>query len=112
VSRVPVHIVTGSDRALASALMGRCAAMRPDWAVLELLSCPCCVGRPELQVKLAQLLRERRPARVLIGLCAAAHRAALERVLASWPLAQYVLAARALSVPEDAAIAPEALEGS
>jgi len=103
-------VVTGTDRAVASMLMGRCAAARPDWAVLELLTCPCCTGRAELQVRLARLIRERRPTRVLIGFCASGHRAALDRVLASWPLAQYVLPARALSVPEDAAIAPEALE--
>jgi hypothetical protein len=112
VSRVPVHVVTGSDRALAGALMARCAAARPDWAVLALQTCPCCTGRAELEVGLARLLRDRRPARVLIGLCVSEHRAALERTLRSWPLAQYIRAARTLSVPEDAAIAPAMLEAT
>jgi len=100
----------GTQRALGSALMTRCAAARPDWAVLELLSCPCCTGRAELQVRLARLLREQRPARVLIGFVEASHGAALERVLSSWPLAQYVVPGRTLSVPEDATLEPEALE--
>ena len=111
-SRVPVHIVAGTDRALAAALMARCAAARPEWGVLELLGCPCCSGRPELQVKLARLLRERRPARVLIGFCDPAHRVALERVLTCWPLAQYVVPGRTLNLPEDVALAPEALEAA
>jgi hypothetical protein len=112
VSRVPVHVVTGSDRALAGALMGRCTAARPDWAALELLSCPCCTGRAELQVRLARLLRDRRPARVLVGLVEPPHQAALERVLASWPLVQYVVLGRALSLPQDAAVTPETLDAA
>jgi len=107
-----VHVVIGTQQALGSALMARVAVARPDWAVLELLNCPCCTGRVELQVKLARLLREQRPARVLIGLVESSHGAALRRVLATWPLAQYVVPGRTLSVPEDAALAPEALEAA
>jgi len=109
-SRVPVHIVTGTQRAQASALIARCIAERPDWAGLELLTCPCCTGRVELQVKLARLLREQRPARVFISLVDPAHQAGLARVLDGWPLAQHVVQGRALRLPQDAALAPQALE--
>lgn len=111
-TRVPVHVVTGSDRALAGMLMGRCAAARSDWGVLELLSCPCCTGRAELQVRLARLLREQHPVRVLVGFVEPSHRASLERVLTSWPLAQYVVPGRVLDLPQDAALSPEALDAS
>lgn len=100
-NRVPVHICVGSERGLGRALLARLAAARPGWAVLELQSCPCCAGRAELQVRLARLLREQRPARVLIGYVEPAHEAALERALASWPLAQYVARRRTLQVPDD-----------
>lgn len=110
--RVPVHLVTGGARTLGRALMTRCAAARADWEMLELSSCPCCTGRAELQVKLVRLLRERHPARVLVGFVEPEHQAAFERVLTSWPLAQYVVPGRALSAPEDAALGPEALEAS
>lgn len=109
-SRIPVHIVTGTERAQASALIARCVAERADWAGLELQSCPCCTGRAELQVKLVRLLRERRPARVLIGLVEASHQTGLARVLSDWPLAQYVVQGRAVRLPEDATLAPGALE--
>jgi len=110
VKRVPVHLVTAAERTLGRALMTRCAAARADWEMLELASCPCCTGRSELQVKLVRLLRERHPARVLVGFVEPAHQAAFERVLTSWPLAQYVAPGRALSVPDDAALTPEAIE--
>lgn len=109
-SRVPVHIVTGTEPAQASALIASCIAQRPDWAGLELQTCPCCTGRVELQVKLAQLLRERRPARVFIGLTDPAHQAGLARVLDGWPLVQHVVQGRVLRLPEDAPLAPHALE--
>lgn len=111
-SRVTVHVVIGTERALASVLIGRCVAARPDWAALELLACPCCSGRAELQVRLARLLRERHPARVLIGVVEPSHWTALGRVLTSWPLSQYVVPGRALNVPEDAALTAEGLEAS
>ena len=108
--RVPVHVVSGTERAGGSALLARCAAARSDWGVLELLSCPCCAGRAELQVRLARLLRERHPVRVLVGFVDPSHRAALERVLTSWPLARYVVPGRVLNLPQDAALPPEALD--
>lgn len=109
-SRVTVHIVTGTERAQASALIARCTAEHPDWAGLELMSCPCCTGRVELQVRLARLLRERRPARVFVGMVEPSHQPELARVLGSWPLAKYVVQGRALCLPEDAALAPRTLE--
>jgi hypothetical protein len=48
------------------------------------------VGRVELQVEIARLIRERRPQGVLIDLADASHQPALRRALAEWPLAQYV----------------------
>jgi len=109
-SRVPVHIVTGTERAQASALIARCVAERADWAGLELLTCPCCTGRAELQVKLVRLLRERRPARVFVGVVEPSHQTGLARVLSDWPLAQYVVQGRAVRLPEDATLLPGALE--
>ncbi|MEJ2173329.1 MAG: hypothetical protein P8Y76_00025 [bacterium] len=107
-----MHICVGTELGRARALMSSLRAKRPGWAVLELLSCPCCAGRAELQVRLARLLRERQPARVLIGFVEPSHRAALERTLTSWPLAQYVVPGRALSVPDDLTVAAELLEAS
>ena len=111
-SRVPVHICVGTERGTAHALLTRLFASRPGWAMLELQSCPCCTGRVELQVRLARLLRERSPQRVLIGYVEPSHQATLERALTNWPLAQYVSAARTLSVPRDANLTAEALEQS
>jgi hypothetical protein len=48
------------------------------------------VGRVELQVEIARLIRERRPQGVLIELPDAGHQPALRRALSEWPLAQYV----------------------
>lgn len=108
--RVRVHIVTGTERASASALIARCIAAHPDWAGLELQSCPCCTGRAELQVRLARLLRERHPSCVLIGVIEPQHLPGVERVLATWPLVQYVVPGRALRVPEDATLSPDILD--
>lgn len=110
--RVPVHVVSGTERAIGSALMARCTAARSDWGVLKLQCCPCCAGRAELQVRLARLLREQHPARVLVGFVEPSHRVALERVLSSWPLSQYVVLGRVLNLPHDAALSPEALDAS
>jgi hypothetical protein len=60
------------------------------WAALKPRNCPCCVGRVELQVELARVIREQRPRGVLIELADASHLPALRRALAEWPLAQYV----------------------
>lgn len=109
-TRVPVHVVTGAPGAQLAALITRLRAARADWAVLEPNACPCCVGRVELQVGLVRLLRARRPARVLVRLVDAAHQVALERVLRESPLGQYVVPARPIRLPEDAALTPTALE--
>jgi len=60
------------------------------WIALKPRNCPCCVGRVELQVALARVIREQRPRGVLIELADASHQTALRRTLAEWPLAQYV----------------------
>ncbi len=60
------------------------------WVALRTRACPCCVGRVELQVELARLLRMQRPQGVLVELLDASHRPTLLRALAELPLAQYV----------------------
>lgn len=75
-SRVPVRVASGPP---------------PEgWIALRTRGCPCCVGRVEMQVKLARLIRERRPRGVQIELADAGHRASLLGALAEWPLAQYL----------------------
>jgi hypothetical protein len=63
-----------------------------------------------MQVSLTRLLRDRHPRRVFIGLADAAHSAALGRALGDWPLARYVASGRAIALPDDAGLPPEALE--
>ena len=53
-------------------------------------ACPCCVGRVQIQVELARLIRERRPHGVVIELADPRHLPALRRALAEWPLSDYV----------------------
>ena len=60
------------------------------WTALRTRGCPCCVGRVELQVELARLIRVQRPQGVLIEMADASHQPALLRALAELPLAQYV----------------------
>ena len=73
-NRVPVKVASGPP---------------PEgWIVLRTRGCPCCVGRVEMQVELARLIRERRPPGVLIELADAGHRASLLAALAEAPLAQ------------------------
>ena len=75
-NRVPVRVASGPP---------------PDgWIALRTRGCPCCVGRIEMQVELARLIRERRPQGVQIELADAGHRAGLLGALAEWPLTQYV----------------------
>jgi G3E family GTPase len=76
VSRVPVRVASGP--------------LPEGWVALRTRGCPCCVGRVELQVALARLLRERRPQGVLIALADAGHRDRLLGALAESPLAQYL----------------------
>jgi hypothetical protein len=63
-----------------------------------------------MQVETARLLRRRRPERVLVELPDPSHHARLLRVLAERPLVQYVEPGRLISLPQDAALEPEALE--
>ena len=77
-SRVPVRITRGGAEPPAG------------WVSLRPRACPCCVGRVEMQVELARLLREERPPGVQIELADPTHEPALRRALAEWPLSQYV----------------------
>jgi len=79
VNRVPVKISAGLQTQPPA-----------GWIALRPRNCPCCVGRVELQVEIARLIRERRPQGVLIELADAGHQAALRRALTEWPLVQYV----------------------
>jgi hypothetical protein len=78
VNRVPVRLVVGA------------AAAPEGWVELRTRACPCCVGRVQMQVELARLIREERPRGVLIELAEASHLPALRRALAEWPLSSYV----------------------
>jgi hypothetical protein len=78
VSRVPVRVVVGA------------AAAPEGWAALRPRACPCCVGRVQMQVELARLIREQRPRGVQIELADASHLPALRRALAQWPLSDHV----------------------
>ena len=108
--RVPVHVVTGAPGSGKSALVARLIKERSAWAALSPRACPCCVGRVELQVTLARLLRERRPERILVELADGDHLQALQRVLVEWPLGQYVSTARSLVLPGDGCADPAQLE--
>lgn len=77
-SRVPVRVSSVGDEPPAG------------WVSLRPRACPCCVGRVQMQVELARLIREERPPGVQIELMDATHAPALRRALAEWPLSQYV----------------------
>lgn len=77
-NRVPVRVARSG------------AAVPAGWARLRPEACPCCVGRVQMQVELARLIRERHPAGVQIELADPTHEPALRRALAEWPLSQYV----------------------
>jgi len=109
VSRTPVHIVTGATADVRKAVIARLLRARPGWRELAPRGCPCCSGRVEMQVTLARLLRDAAPDRVLLELADEQHLRALQRALGDWPLVRYVEAARVIRLPEDGAIAPEAL---
>lgn len=78
------------NRVLVRVSAGLPAEPPAGWVALRPRNCPCCVGRVELQVEIARLIRERRPQGVLIELADAGHQPALRRALTEWPLAQYV----------------------
>ena len=77
-SRVPVRVASGETQAPAG------------WVTLRTGACPCCVGRVQMQLDLARLIREKRPPGVQIELPDPTHEPALRRALAEWPLSQYV----------------------
>lgn len=105
--RTPVHFVTGQG---AREWAARAHATRPGWAVCQSVGCPCCAGRVVLQVTLARLLREHRPDRVLVVALAQAHEDAALAMLREPPLGDYVMQGRPIRLPQDSALAPEALE--
>jgi len=109
VTRAVVHVVSGAERAERRAWITRSLAARPGWVAFTPRACPCCLGRVEAQVLLARLLRERRPARVLLELGDAQHLAPLQRVLDEWPLAQYVEWGRVIRLPDDELLSLESL---
>lgn len=78
-SRVPVRVTDGAGGAPAG------------WAILRPGACPCCVGRIQLQVDLVRLVREQRPAGVLIELPDPVHGQALRRSLREWPFCEYLV---------------------
>jgi hypothetical protein len=104
-SRVPVHPVSGAPAARRDWL----ARVAEGCAILPSMSCPCCVGRVEMQVSLVRLLRERKPERVFVEVADEAHIRTFTRVLGEWPLAQYIEAGRAIRLPEESALDPATL---
>lgn len=99
-----MHVVAGAPRSGKSALVARLLEEHKTWRALRPGACPCCVGRVELQVNLARLLREERPERVFVELPDPGHLAAFRKALGEWPLVQYVRLARTLHLPDDAAL--------
>ena len=67
------------------------AEPEPGWAMLRPSACPCCVGRVQLQVELARLVREQRPPGVLIVVAEDGHRDMLRRALGAWPFSDYAV---------------------
>ena len=108
-SRTLVHVVTGATADDRKALITRLLVARPGWRELAPRGCPCCSGRVETQITLARLLREVAPERVLLELADGRHLQALQRALGEWPLSRYVEPGRVITLPDDGAIAPEAL---
>ncbi|HJS36673.1 MAG TPA: hypothetical protein VJ789_00935 [Burkholderiales bacterium] len=77
-SKTPVRLVTATVEAPRG------------WAVLRPPACPCCVGRVQLQVELARLIREQQPSGVQIEMRDPEHLPAMRRVLAQRPLSDYL----------------------
>jgi hypothetical protein len=77
-SRIPVRVA------------GTVAEPPAGWAVLRPSACPCCVGRVQMQIELARLIREVRPLGVVIEFADPDHLPALRRALGEWPLSDYV----------------------
>ena len=103
-----MNIVAGAPAA-RNTLIERLIDARPGWARFTPAGCPCCSGRVETQIGLARLLRAAGPGRVLLELADEQHLATLQRALGDWPLSRHVEPGRVIRLPEDSAIAPEAL---
>jgi len=78
VNKTPVRLVTTAVEAPGG------------WVVLRPGACPCCVGRVQLQVELARVMREQRPSGVQIEMRDPEHLPAMRRALAQWPLSDYL----------------------
>lgn len=111
-ARVPACLVTGAAGTGKRRFIVALAAARPPaerWAVLSndtaspgisaddpslvfaaVNGCACCTGRVMLQTAIVRLLRDTRPARLLIEVSAAADPAAMERTLHDSSLARAV----------------------
>ena len=104
-----MHVVSGAGQAERRAWIARALEARPGWPAITPHACPCCLGRVEAQVQLTRLLRERRPARVLLELGDARHLAPLQRLLNESPLAQYLEVGRVIRLPDDERLSVESL---
>jgi len=109
-ARVPVCLVTGATGAGKSTLIRALAIARPSterWAVLNndggefsplqsdtsltvatAIGCACCTGQVMLQTAIVRLIRQTRPARLIIEAAATAEPAALKRALLQEHLAR------------------------
>jgi len=58
----------------------------PGWIVLRPSACPCCIGRVQLQVELARLLRAKRPAGIVLEVAGDDHRAGVASAMREKPL--------------------------
>jgi G3E family GTPase len=110
--RIPAHLIIGATGAGKTALVSRLIARRAQdegWGVLvndfgrstlarddaaitvrEVAGCICCTAHVALRTALVALLREARPQRVFIEASAAAHPAALMKVLSEPGLASVI----------------------
>ena len=75
--------------AVRVSIAGRGAAPE-GWTVLRPGACPCCVGRVQLQVDLARLLRSERPKGVVIEIADPTHAVGVARALGEAPLSDSV----------------------
>ena len=75
--------------AVRLSIAGR-GAVPEGWIVLRPRACPCCVGRVQLQVDLARLLRSGRPKGVVIEIPDPAHAVGVARALREPPLGDSV----------------------
>lgn len=127
-ANIPTVVVSGNDGAAKAALIERLVASHPGgetWAVLASTDCAgrlaprlsvaiaragggciCCTGQVALRVALTRLLREARPARLIIALDAASHVAESLRTLRS-PWLAPVLAVETVIEVRDGGVASD-----